>query len=150
MALEGIVKDNIHRFVISRRLITTIHEFRRDNIFGDGDKYKDDHVTAEIDAKLTCSGCPVQYEGTVNGKNFYYRDRHGSWRFEVYDGEIFEGDPIFRKEGGSIDCIGYEGFIFAEKKIYKNALKFAKKFKQYMPKINEENSEKTVDKNDPS
>lgn len=38
-----------------------------------------------IRVTLTCLGFPVQFEGTVNGKAYYYRARHGEWRLTVAD-----------------------------------------------------------------
>lgn len=36
--------------------------------------------------------CPVQAEGTINGKPFYFRARHTSWTFSV------GGDPYVAPE----------------------------------------------------
>ena len=38
----------------------------------------------DIQAACTCGACPTQYEGTVNGIEFYFRYRYGSWKFELY------------------------------------------------------------------
>ncbi len=37
----------------------------------------------ELEMETTCSSCPVQIEGTVNGYPFYFRERHGEWRFAI-------------------------------------------------------------------
>ena len=31
----------------------------------------------------TCDGCPLQYDGKIDDKFWYFRDRHGMWRFGV-------------------------------------------------------------------
>jgi hypothetical protein len=36
-----------------------------------------------IEITQTCSACPLQYEGTINGHIFYYRGRWGTWRFGI-------------------------------------------------------------------
>jgi hypothetical protein len=47
------------------------------------------------DLTMTCEACPLQYEGTVNGKPFYYRGRWGGWCFGV-------GDTMNGKENGAV------------------------------------------------
>jgi hypothetical protein len=86
-----------------------------------------DRYESTINMAMTGSACPVQYEGTINGKNAYYRDRHGVWYLEIYDGEIMESNVIFRKEGVSSEDIGYSGMLAAEKRIMKCSIKFSKK-----------------------
>lgn len=52
----------------------------------------------------TCDAGPVQYEGTIEGKFFYFRARHDEWSFTVADTleEAIDGASereIFVKEG---------------------------------------------------
>jgi DNA-directed RNA polymerase subunit E'/Rpb7 len=119
------IKDDLHQFVGERELKCKIRRFTRKDILGE----ITNEIEASIHMKCTCSGFPVQYEGTINGKNAYFRDRHGVWYFEVYTGEIMESEVLFRKEGSSIDTIGFDGMLFAEKRIMQCAIKFAKKQK---------------------
>ena len=53
--------------------------------------------------------CPVQAEGKVNDKPFYFRARWDAWRFEV-DGRVYaQGDyPVasWMPLGIAIQCIG--------------------------------------------
>ena len=124
MKLEGSIKGR-ERYIIGRRLRTTIHEFTRDP--SDMLKPALSRDCAKIDMRMTCSGFPVQYEGRVNGKNAYYRDRHGIWRFEIYDGEIFNSNMIYFKEGISSEMIGLDGMLAGERRMLKYSLEFAKK-----------------------
>ena len=32
--------------------------------------------------RITCEACPLQIEGKVEGKSFYFRARHERWRIE--------------------------------------------------------------------
>jgi len=36
-----------------------------------------------VEAEQTTSMCPEQWEGTVDGHSFYFRERHGTWRIEI-------------------------------------------------------------------
>lgn len=148
-SLEFIKEDGRHRFIIGREFKTTIHEFLRakdDHWLTDDpkEKHPEAYFKAEIDMKMTCSGCPVQYEGTINGQHAYYRDRWGSWYLEIYDEPFdpkstsFDGKIIYRRSGQSRDIIGYEGFVDAEHRIIRNAIRFAKK--QKTKKIANENN----------
>jgi len=48
-----------------------------------------------IEIKCTCDMMPNQFEGTVNGKPFYFRARWGGWRLDVAEPG---GDPIMGGE----------------------------------------------------
>jgi hypothetical protein len=37
----------------------------------------------ELEYTFTCTGAPVQAEGTIMGRRFYFRARNDSWRFAV-------------------------------------------------------------------
>jgi hypothetical protein len=39
----------------------------------------------DIVLKRTCDAAPVQYEGTVNGRPFYFRARWDAWSFSIAD-----------------------------------------------------------------
>lgn len=46
--------------------------------------------------RFTCFGAPVQADGTVAGKPFYFRSRHDEWTFAIaLDG----GDPVVIEAG---------------------------------------------------
>lgn len=49
----------------------------------------------------TCAQCPNQFEGTVDGKPFYFRARHGAWDLCV-------------NEDGRGDGSGLDGRMVAE------------------------------------
>jgi len=134
--IEGSINKkevNRERYVGRRKLVCSIHEFDS----GDMSKAKpkgmfegtgrfENRTEAKIVMRMTCSGCPVQYEGKVNGKVAYYRSRHGQWRFEIYEGKFFDSPIIFHKEGlDKADAIGWEGMLVAEKRIMENAIKYA-------------------------
>jgi hypothetical protein len=34
-------------------------------------------------ARQTSTACPEQWEGSVDGRSFYFRERHGQWRIEL-------------------------------------------------------------------
>jgi hypothetical protein len=40
-------------------------------------------MTKNMDYTFTCTAAPVQAEGTIKGKAFYFRSRHGHWTFAV-------------------------------------------------------------------
>ena len=46
----------------------------------------------EMEAKLTCPGCPVQFEGTVDGHPWYFRARYQSWSFQI--AESPDAEPV--------------------------------------------------------
>ena len=53
--------------------------------------------------------CPVQAEGSLNGKYFYFRARGEHWRFEVGEGAKEEGEPLWTygetyKDGGEYEA----------------------------------------------
>ena len=70
---------------------------RWDRLFKDIDEVaeaskEDDNARAElaeaaaeldVDAEVRCSACPFVVAGTCDGRSFYLRERHGSWRVEV-------------------------------------------------------------------
>ncbi|HEU5348103.1 MAG TPA: hypothetical protein VFU63_05770 [Ktedonobacterales bacterium] len=37
----------------------------------------------ELTMRRTCDAGPVQYEGTIDGRPFYFRARHDGWSFAV-------------------------------------------------------------------
>ena len=121
------------RYVGRRKLVCSIHEFDSvdfskgtTGLFFEGTGRFDNRTEVKIVMKMTCSGCPVQYEGKINGKVAYYRSRHGSWRFEIYEGKFLDSPIIFNKEGiDKVDAIGWEGMLVAEKRIMENAIKYA-------------------------
>src|SRR5438309_2831992 len=39
----------------------------------------------ELTATCTCVAAPVQYEGTVNRRLFYFRARYNEWSFAIAD-----------------------------------------------------------------
>lgn len=55
----------------------------------------------EFDLKgiLTCGACPVQYEGTIGTKYWYFRSRHSYWYFAVADTK----DEAVLQEGWFLD-----------------------------------------------
>jgi len=133
--IEGSINKkevNRERYVSRRKLVCSIHEFDS----GDMSKAKpkgmfegtgrfENRTEAKIVMKMTCSGCPVQYEGKINGKAAYYRSRGGIWTFEIYEGKFFYSPIIFQKEGiDKTDAIGWEGMLAAEKIIMENAIKW--------------------------
>ena len=122
--------ERSHRYVGARSLHTSIHEIERDEDFKIFDPPKK-HVSAFIDMKMTCMACPMQYEGKINGVSAYYRDRHGIWSLEIYEGELFESKLLYEKNGISSEIYGYKGMLDAEKRIMKCAIKFARKHPEY-------------------
>ena len=44
-------------------------------------EWVDAHPGVEAERKSTY--CPEQWEGTVDGHSFYFRERHGAWRIEI-------------------------------------------------------------------
>lgn len=57
--------------------------------------------------------CPVQAEGTINGKPFYFRARHGKWSLDIAD-STFEavdasmgGRASLCHAEGKDDTVGY-------------------------------------------
>lgn len=46
----------------------------------------------DLQYAFTCTGAPVQAEGTVCGKPFYFRSRHEDWSFAVSENP--EVDPV--------------------------------------------------------
>lgn len=59
-------------------------------------------MTVAIEMTQTCEASPLQYEGTVNGKPFYYRGRWCKWWFGV--GATFnqEGRGPLVREGSIV------------------------------------------------
>lgn len=54
----------------------------------------------DITIECTCSSMPNQYEGTVNGKSFYFRARHGGWGLQVNDDPAGRGiDGMYVGQG---------------------------------------------------
>ena len=56
----------------------------------------------ELRMKRTCSAAPVQYEGTVNGRPFYFRARHDAWSFAIADthDDAVDASELWVPEGG--------------------------------------------------
>lgn len=56
----------------------------------------DDDILTEpgIDLRITCSAFPTQVEGTVDGREVYFRARHGAWEFTVYN-RTCDGDTSY-------------------------------------------------------
>lgn len=52
-----------------------------------------------IELRITCSACPVQVEGTVDGWAVSYHARHGAWDFTVYN-RTGEGDAAYWHTSG--------------------------------------------------
>ncbi len=65
---------------------------------------KDLHYT------FTCTAAPVQAEGTISGKPFYFRARHEHWSFAVSENPSVDPVDIQTPEQGS--AYGY----FAEER----------------------------------
>ena len=45
-----------------------------------------------LSGRFTCTAAPVQAEGSLAGKAFYFRARHGVWTFAVASGT--QSDPV--------------------------------------------------------
>jgi hypothetical protein len=45
-----------------------------------------------LSGRFTCTAAPVQAEGFLAGKAFYFRARHGVWTFAVASGS--QADPV--------------------------------------------------------
>ncbi len=43
--------------------------------------------------------CPLQGEGTVNGRHWYFRARGDDWSFAVYRGEVLETELLWSANG---------------------------------------------------
>lgn len=125
------VSGKYRKFVIRRLLSVTLNNFIVDdnekNIFRRAKKLR----LTKIRMRMTSVGCPVQYEGTINGKQAYYRDRWGTWTLEIYEKEQFSSKVIFYREGKSdIGSSGYNDFLKAEQRIMKHATVFTRKYKK--------------------
>lgn len=125
MSTTYMCRKSWNKNVVGRTLKVVINNFKRDGVFlfNKAVAFPD----TKIVMKMTSLGCPVQYEGKVNGFNAYYRDRWGEWYFEVYKGKAFESEVIFKREGHSDVGIGLDGMLFAEGKIMKYAPVFVRK-----------------------
>lgn len=68
----------------------------------------DDDILTEpgIDLRITCSACPTQVEGTVDGREVYFRARHGAWDFTVYN-LPGEGDTAYWHTSGDDPTAGF-------------------------------------------
>lgn len=126
---EKIIHQEIHtdkreRYVGKRVLRTSIREFDTGPFtFKRGGPRGKNRVSVNINMKCTCSGCPVQYEGTINKRYAYYRSRHDSWSFEVHTAG--EGSPIdYQESGQHVDIIGYSGMLKAEQIIMIAAMNY--------------------------
>lgn len=119
------------RYVGSRVLRCKMWEFDSGksspgvNLFSKQSGRGKNRVSANINMKCTSSGCPIQYEGTINKKKAYYRSRHDSWYLEVYDGEIMDSKVIYRESGDHYSNIGYAGMLEAEEIIMLCAMNYA-------------------------
>lgn len=77
--------------------------------------------TLEIQATMTCSMMPNQFEGMVNGVPFYYRARHGDYSLELYIGS---GEGIIVDSGESKNAGWWErrtAFRMLRRSIYRAA-----------------------------
>ena len=123
------------RYVWRRKLVCHVGEFDSGDFskaekgkFFEGTGRFENKVEAKIVMKCTCSGCPVQYEGKVNGKTAYYRSRGGHWSFEICEGKLFESPIIYQKdEVDKEDYTGFEGMLLAEKRIIECSMKWVNK-----------------------
>jgi hypothetical protein len=86
-------------------------------------QYKD----TVINMRMTSMGCPLQYEGRVNGFEAYFRNRHGEWSFEIYEGKMLQSKVLFRREGPTDYGIGLEAMLEAEDKIMRLSSIFVRK-----------------------
>lgn len=62
------------------------------------DLSKDSKITS---VEMTCSSCPLQYEGTLDtGEWFYYRNRWEHWTFDIYESKEngFREESYFHME----------------------------------------------------
>ena len=64
---------------------------------------KDLHYT------FTCTAAPVQAEGTIHGKRFYFRSRHEHWTFSVSEDPNVDPVDIQLADQGEAS-----GFFFEE------------------------------------
>lgn len=87
----------------------------------------DDWVAAHpgVEAKRTCWFAPEQWEGRIDGRSFYFRERHGMWRIEIdiapdgtfvdrYVGRSEDGEMITEPvelTSGEIIAEGMEGAL---------------------------------------
>ena len=53
-----------------------------------------------LDYTFTCTASPVQAEGTINGKAFYFRSRHEHWTFAVSEDSNINPIDIESSEQG--------------------------------------------------
>ena len=130
---KGISRE---RYVWGRKLVCHVGEFdsgdmsksKKGGKLFEGTGRFENKIEAKIDMTMTCSGCPVQYEGRVNKKKSYYRSRHGHWSFEIYKGKLFSS-PILYIKGGidKEDSIGFDGMLLAEKRIIECSMDYAGK-----------------------
>jgi hypothetical protein len=58
---------------------------------------------------FTCMSCPVQAEGTLCGKPFYFRSRHEEWSFAVSEDPDVDPVDIQLPEQGTLHGFFVEG-----------------------------------------
>jgi hypothetical protein len=53
----------------------------------------------QLEMRRTCDAAPVQYEGIIEGKYFYFRARWNTWSFTVADTlqDVIAGRAIFQR-----------------------------------------------------
>lgn len=131
---ESVIHQELHndkreRYVSNRILRTKINEFDTGPFsFVKGGPRGKNRVSASINMKCTCMGCPVQYEGTINKKYAYYRSRHDSWRLEIHASG--EQSPIdYAESGEHRDSVGFTGLMQAESIIMIAAMNYVHKKK---------------------
>jgi hypothetical protein len=54
----------------------------------------------DLDYTFTCTASPVQAEGTINGKAFYFSSRHEHWTFAVSEDSKISPIDIQSSEQG--------------------------------------------------
>ena len=64
----------------------------------------------DLNYTFTCTAAPVQAEGTISGKPFYFRARHKHWSFAVSENPSVDPADIQASEQGSA-----HGFFVEEK-----------------------------------
>lgn len=65
----------------------------------DIDAEKADLVALGVDGYITTGGCPVQFEGTVDGHFLYFRARGCGWTFDIaHTEEQIWKNPVYSEE----------------------------------------------------
>lgn len=62
-------------------------------------------IDKTIDFQITCEAAPLQIEGNVNGKAFYFRARWDQWTFAIsYDDKVHPAKILSSKDGFFFRC----------------------------------------------